>query len=260
MSVKRSARLNRVSQLLIVRNGISVRELSEILEVSEITVRRDLKCLEEQGKVTLINGVAIAPPSSGNTNVLPEYNLEYEYLHFSDQKSRIAKKAAALISPNDVIAIDTGSTCAYLSHCLPNDYHLTVLTYCMNTLLQLSQHHNYDVICAGGYLYPNTRMFYSPEGIRLINRTCVNKAFISASGISGKLNVTCVAPHEMNAKTALMESSQTKILLLDSSKFNRICPTTFAYLSDFDTIITDDGLSVDWKEHIEELGINLILA
>lgn len=102
----------------------------------------------------------------------------------------------------------------------------------MNTLAQLTTHPNYDVICAGGYLYPNTRMFYSPEGISLINRTCVNKAFLSTAGISGKLNVTCVAPHEMNAKSALMESSQTKILLLDSSKFSKICPTTFAYLSD----------------------------
>mgnify|MGYP002225956820 FL=1 len=117
----------------------------------------------------------------------------------------------------------------------------------MNTLAQLTTHPNYDVICAGGYLYPNTRMFYSPEGISLINRTCVNKAFLSTAGISGKLNVTCVAPHEMNAKSALMESSQTKILLLDSSKFSKICPTTFAYLSDFDIIVTDDELSAEWQ-------------
>ena len=130
----------------------------------------------------------------------------------------------------------------------------------MNTVAQLTTHPNYDVICAGGYLYPNTRMFYSPEGISLINRTCVNKAFLSTAGISGKLNVTCVAPHEMNAKSALMESSQTKILLLDSSKFSKICPTTFAYLSDFDIIVTDDELSAEWQGYIADLGIQLLLA
>ena len=231
MSLKKMTRIDKISQLLIAKTGVSIRELAVELGVSEITIRRDLKQLEQQGTVKLINGVAIHRAAQNPHSTLPEYNLDYEVLHFGDRKARIGKKAASLIEPNDVIAIDTGSTCSYLTQNLPSGVHLTVLTYCMNTLAQLTTHPNYDVICAGGYLYPNTRMFYSPEGISLINRTCVNKAFLSTAGISGKLNVTCVAPHEMNAKSALMESSQTKILLLDSSKFSKICPTTFASVS-----------------------------
>ena len=242
MSLKKMTRIDKISQLLIAKTGVSIRELAVELGVSEITIRRDLKQLEQQGTVKLINGVAIHRAAQNPHSTLPEYNLDYEVLHFGDRKARIGKKAASLIEPNDVIAIDTGSTCSYL------------------TLAQLTTHPNYDVICAGGYLYPNTRMFYSPEGISLINRTCVNKAFLSTAGISGKLNVTCVAPHEMNAKSALMESSQTKILLLDSSKFSKICPTTFAYLSDFDIIVTDDELSAEWQGYIADLGIQLLLA
>ena len=230
MSLKKMTRIDKISQLLIAKTGVSIREL------------------------------AVELGAQNPHSTLPEYNLDYEVLHFGDRKARIGKKAASLIEPNDVIAIDTGSTCSYLTQNLPSGVHLTVLTYCMNTLAQLTTHPNYDVICAGGYLYPNTRMFYSPEGISLINRTCVNKAFLSTAGISGKLNVTCVAPHEMNAKSALMESSQTKILLLDSSKFSKICPTTFAYLSDFDIIVTDDELSAEWQGYIADLGIQLLLA
>ena len=235
MSLKKMTRIDKISQLLIAKTGVSIRELAVELGVSEITIRRDLKQLEQQGTVKLINGVAIHRAAQNPHSTLPEYNLDYEVLHFGDRKARIGKKAASLIEPNDVIAIDTGSTCSYLTQNLPSGVHLTVLTYCMNTLAQLTTHPNYDVICAG-------------------------KAFLSTAGISGKLNVTCVAPHEMNAKSALMESSQTKILLLDSSKFSKICPTTFAYLSDFDIIVTDDELSAEWQGYIADLGIQLLLA
>ncbi len=197
-------RIDKISQLLIAKTGVSIRELAVELGVSEITIRRDLKQLEQQGTVKLINGVAIHRAAQNPHSTLPEYNLDYEVLHstFGDRKARIGKKAASLIEPNDVYG----------------------------------------------------------QGISLINRTCVNKAFLSTAGISGKLNVTCVAPHEMNAKSALMESSQTKILLLDSSKFSKICPTTFAYLSDFDIIVTDDELSAEWQGYIADLGIQLLLA
>ena len=107
--------------------------------------------------------------------------------------------------------------------------HLTVLTYSMNTLRQLSERPNCDVICCGGYLYPNTQMFYSSEGISLIKRTCINKAFIAAAGVSGKQNVTCIAPHEMDAKSALMRNSQSNILLADSSKFGLRASEGFQY-------------------------------
>lgn len=159
MSLKKMTRIDKISQLLIAKTGVSIRELAVELGVSEITIRRDLKQLEQQGTVKLINGVAIHRAAQNPHSTLPEYNLDYEVLHFGDRKARIGKKAASLIEPNDVIAIDTGSTCSYLTQNLPSGVHLTVLTYCMNTLAQLTTHPNYDVICAGGYLYPNTRMF-----------------------------------------------------------------------------------------------------
>ena len=66
----------------------------------------------QQGTVKLINGVAIHRAAQNPHSTLPEYNLDYEVLHFGDRKARIGKKAASLIEPNDVIAIDTGSTCS----------------------------------------------------------------------------------------------------------------------------------------------------
>ena len=110
MSLKKMTRIDKISQLLIAKTGVSIRELAVELGVSEITIRRDLKQLEQQGTVKLINGVAIHRAAQNPHSTLPEYNLDYEVLHFGDRKARIGKKAASLIEPNDVIAIDTGST------------------------------------------------------------------------------------------------------------------------------------------------------
>lgn len=256
MNSKKANRLDKMKKLLMTQTGISLKEFAVQLGVSEITIRRDLQLLEAQGIVRLINGVAIYR-TNDNLPLYPEYNLEYEQTIFQKNKERIGKRAASLIEPNDVVAIDSGSTTSYLSKNLPYDIHITVLTSSMNVLMDLNDHHNCDIICAGGYLYPNTRMFHCPEGISMINRTCINKVFISAAGISEKLNVTCIAPHEMDAKRALMDSGQTRILLADSSKFGKIFPTVFSYIKNFDIIITDKGLSESWISEIKELGITL---
>ena len=186
MTGKMANRADLIIKILMAQSGASIKELSEHLGVSEITIRRDLHVLERQGRLRLINGVAVYRAPVEAVSVYPEYDLAYEYTIFQQKKARIAQKAVSLLEPNDVVAIDSGSTMEHFSQNLPTDMHLTVLTYSMNTLRQLSERPNCDVICCGGYLYPNTQMFYSSEGISLIKRTCINKAFIAAAGISGK--------------------------------------------------------------------------
>ena len=234
MSGRKTDRLDRMRKMLMTENGITIREFAGELDVSEITVRRDLKLLEKQGCLRLVNGVAIYHAAE-KTALYPEYNLNDECLVFPQKKERIGRRAASA---------------AYLARALPYDIHMTVLASSFNVLLDLNDHYNCDIICSGGYLYSNTKTFYCPEGISMINRTCINKTFITAAGISEKMNVTCIAPHEMDLKRALMESGQTKILLADSSKFGRIFPTAFSHLKDFDSIITDDELSDEWRSLI----------
>ena len=84
---------------MIAKTGVSIRELAVELGVSEITIRRDLKQLEQQGTVKLINGVAIHRAAQNPHSTLPEYNLDYEVLHFGDRKARIGKKAASSLNP-----------------------------------------------------------------------------------------------------------------------------------------------------------------
>jgi len=100
-------------------------------------------------------------------------------------------------------------------------------------------------------------MFESPEGLSLIRRTRTNKAFISASGANAELGVTTKIQHERDVKEAIMESSQNRILLIDSTKFGKVQTNYFANLEDFEVIITDDGISEEYFQIIKSLDIQL---
>jgi len=100
-------------------------------------------------------------------------------------------------------------------------------------------------------------VFESPEAVEMIGRFRANKAFISASGVSERLGVTCTNTYEIEVKKASIRSSLGRILLVDSSKFGTIQAAYFADLREFTSVITDAGIPEDYAEHIRGLGIDL---
>ncbi len=153
--------------------------------------------------------------------------------------------------------IDTGSTTDCLARCLPENMNLTVFCYNYNILSQLINKKGVDIIFSGGYFYPNDQLFVSDQGIDLVKKTRANKLFMSASGIHETLGVTCSPGYEVPIKRAALDSALTKILLADSSKFSKICPAYFAQISEIDAVVTDDGLSAQWRELLEQLDIEI---
>ena len=128
----------------------------------------------------------------------------------------------------------------------------------LNILLKIHEKENWEIIFTGGRFHRNTLMFESPEVVELIKKMRINKAFISAAGIDEKLGVTCANHYEVETKRAVMQSSDTKILLSDSSKFGKVKIAYFADLKDFDLVITDTGLDPYYQDMIKDLGLSLI--
>ncbi|MEA4854460.1 MAG: DeoR/GlpR family DNA-binding transcription regulator [Christensenella sp.] len=256
---KKSERANAILEILSHRNGESLKSIAQELDVSEMTIRRDIGILQEKKLVTLIQGVAIYNHHPSSSILNKQYDFQSEKETYSDEKERIGIKAASLLKPNDVIVIDTGTTTEQLAKHLPADLNLTVVCYNMNTLMYVKEKTD-RIIFGGGHYHRNTQMFQSPEGVALISRTNSNKAFISAAGVSSKLIASCIDQYETNTKKAAIESAIEKILLVDSSKFDRICPVTFATLKEFDVIITDNNLSEEWVQYIHDLDIKLFLV
>ncbi len=257
---KKINRMNKILEILKNSNGASLKQIAQMLDISEMTVRRDLQALSKDNLITLIKGVAIFNQNSNVSFLTREYDLNIEHIVHVTEKQRIGQAAASFLEPDDVIIIDSGTTTEQLAKYIPYNINLTVACYSMNTLTTVSKKSNCKIIFAGGYYHENTQMFHSPESVSLISRTCANKAFISAAGINRNFYVTSIEQYEIETKKAAIKSSQEKILLVDSTKFDKICPAMFGELSSFNKIITDTNLCDHWIQAIKEKNIELLLV
>lgn len=254
--LKKDNRINQILSILSEKNGASIHMLAGTLGVSEMTIRRDLLELQSKDYLSVVQGVAIVSRNQDGSSIQKDYTLESERVLMQDNKSQIGLTAAAMIEPNDTIIIDTGTTTEWLAKNLP-PFPVTIVCYNLNILSCAQQHNFTNLIFAGGYYHENTQMFECPESVALISRICANKFFCSAAGISSKGSVTCIDQYEIAAKQAALRSALTKILLLDSSKLGKIRPSLFANVSDFDTIVTDSGISQDWISYFGGFGVKL---
>ncbi|MFW6137600.1 MAG: DeoR/GlpR family DNA-binding transcription regulator [Spirochaetota bacterium] len=256
--MNKNERIKKIITLLRYRNAVSIKELTRTLEVSEMTIRRDLGLLEDDNIVELIPGGAILKQSTGGNN--EKYLIENEETRRTREKLRIGQKAASLIEPNDTITLDVGSTTEYIAKFIQDEIPVTILCYALNILVEIYRKRGSNPIFAGGYFHPNTLMFESQEGIKLIKKTRADKCFISAAGFHKSLGITCANPYEIETKKAVISSSKSRILVLDSSKFGKTKIAYFADIKDFDIIITDNELSDEYRELIQNAGIELYLV
>jgi DeoR family transcriptional regulator, deoxyribose operon repressor len=253
---KRRDRISQILEILQLTRGATIRELSRRLDVSEMTIRRDLEVLSNDRKVRLVHAGAI--PAEG----LSEEGLflrapALEDSPSAEERMRIGRKAASLVEPGDIVIIDSGSTTEWLARAIPADLPVTILCFALNILVAAGQGASRTVVFAGGSLHHDTLVFESPEGVSLVRRYRANKAFLSAGGVDAGLGLTCANPAEAELKKAAVASSQTRILLTDSRKFGTVKPAWFADLKDLDAIITDQGVSLEYVEILRELGIAL---
>lgn len=256
----RNQRIKRIVDFLRLKNVATIKELSIRLDVSEMTIRRDLNYLAEDQVVEIIPGGAIFRTSSDRSGGDEKYLITHEGTKRTREKMKIGQRAASLIEPNDTVVLDVGSTTEYLAKFIPEDYPITVLCYALNLLVEIYRKKNCTPIFAGGYFHANTLMFSSPGGLDLIRATRSDKAFISAAGVHDSLGVTCANAYEIEAKKSVMTASKTKILLADSSKFGKTRYAHFADLQDFDIVITDEDVGEEYRRSIQERNIALIVV
>jgi DeoR family deoxyribose operon repressor len=253
----RRDRLGAIVEILQVQNAATLAELAERLSVSEMTIRRDLNLLAQDNIVKVLHSGAVLNPGIVGSS---RYSLTEAGARRREQKMAIGAKAATLLEEGDIIIIDGGSTTEYLAKSIPNTLRLSVLCWALNILVEVQRRESCSLVFAGGRLHENSLVFESPEGVELINRYRANKTFLSASGISEKLGVTCTNAYEIEVKRASIRSSLDRILVADSSKFGTIQPAYFADLSEITTVVTDSGIPTEYAEHIRSLAITLHIA
>lgn len=255
---KKSERRKEIIKVLQLRNGVTIKELAGLFNVSEMTIRRDLQNLEAENFVQLVHGAAIYNPKNESETLIAEYNLVAEKNRHNEAKNRIGKYAASLINDKDYVIIDTGSTTERI---LPNvgiDKKFTLLCFGSNIMIHAITKPNIKLIMCGGTYNSDTMMFTSDKTVDYLSRIRATKVFVSAAGVDEKFGVTCTQEYEIDVKKEAMASSIEKILLVDSSKFDKVTAAYFAEIEDFDMVITDREIPEEWEKSIKEAGIELI--
>jgi DeoR family transcriptional regulator, deoxyribose operon repressor len=254
---KRESRIHSLTEELKRRGFIPIRELAQQFQVSEMTIRRDLVFLKNNKVAENVGGTAVYRPIPSHSGLDADYNLSEETVKQNMQKNNIGQFAASLIDQDDIIIIDTGTTTEKIAPYVPENKNITVLCYSTNILMALYRKRGIHLLFAGGYYHPKTQMFESAQGINFIQGIRAKKVFISAAGIHRGLGVTCVNNYEVPTKHAILKSSLQVILVADSSKFDKIRPAYFCDVNHINTVITDDGITPEWVETLEFLGVEL---
>jgi len=258
--VKRQSRLEALQDIIIRANSTTIKDLAAQLNVSPMTIRRDMEVLENAGTVRTYRGGVIVAERAARSGGTAAYSLASAETAHVDEKREIAKLAATLVEPGDVVFFDAGSTVELILDYVDPLMEMTVFCYSLNVLNLVAQRKNTRVVFAGGVYHTDSQSFESPEGLQLLKRNRSSKAFISANGIRADLGVTSSAQFEIPIKRAAIENSARPCLIADSSKCGLVRTGHFADIEDFDAIITDRNFPAEMKEVFAERGIAVMLA
>lgn len=234
---------------------VDVNELSQEFDVSLVTIRKDLKALEEKNLLFRSHGRAI--PSNPYTK---ENHVNEKVKIQTKEKVRIAKAAGLILEPNDSIIIASGtSVIEFARHIKPVDG-LTVLTASLNTSLILSENPNIDVIQLGGIVRRSSSSVIGPISEKMLAEFTFTKLFLGVDGIDLEYGLTTTNSMEASLNKEMIKAAQKIIVLADSSKFGRKGFGRICSLNDVDQIITDSGIDEKTKEKLYELGIDVTIA
>jgi DeoR/GlpR family transcriptional regulator of sugar metabolism len=228
---------------------VTLKTLSKLLNVSEYTVRRDLKELTEQGLLKAVRGGAI-PHSPTPHNFADRLNYK------SNEKKIIAEKAVALLRPGQVVVFDGGTTALAIAKILPKDLQITVVTNSFPIVNVLEGHPNVDVLFAGGRLYKSAFTAIGHDAIRFFKNVRADIYFMGICSLHPTIGVTTINYEESEVKKAIVEVSKQVVALTPRERINTaeaffICP-----LNAVDTIITDE----EGKEVSEQYFIDADLS
>lgn len=253
---KKLARAEELLRIIEKRGTVSIKTLAMLANVSELTIRRDIRSMEEQNLVRNIRGTVFFNGQDLDDN----YLLSVATTQHSKEKNAIGAYAASLIKPGELVIIDNGSTTEKLAAHIPPSMEATVLCYNMNVLNNLYRKPKISLIFCGGYFHSQTLMFECQESLEIIKRTRANKVFVSAAGVHEMLGVTCVSEYELANKREIIKAGAERILLIDSSKFGVITPCFVSEITSFEVIVTDRGIPPHWVDYVRDKGIKLVVV
>ncbi len=250
-----ASRQSKIRELLKSDRQVSIPELAEMFGVSEMTARRDLQKLENQGQVRLMRGGA-----------MPAEKMEFEFdFALRRQANRRAKQAIAreafrLIRPEQRLILDTGTTTLELAHLLKDSDDLTVITPSLAVASVLQFSSGIQTVLLGGIIRRGSCDLTGVVTEANLDMFSADIAFQGADGIGldGTLYNCDMRIAKVDQK--IRQRAQQTYILADSSKIGKTALATNGYVYQIDALITDNGIEPKYKKAFEKIGASVITA
>ncbi|WP_443939064.1 DeoR/GlpR family DNA-binding transcription regulator [Pedobacter sp. MW01-1-1] len=234
---------------------INVVDLCKELKVSSVTIRKDLKLLEDKSLLFRTHGGATV----NNPYTIDRPVNEKEKIQ-STEKNRIGIAAASLLNDNDSIVISSGTTVLYFAKNIVPTNHLTVVTSALNVALELAREPGLEVIQLGGSLRKSSSSVMGRYAEQILEDFYFNKLFLGVDGIDLDFGLTTTNAMEAHLNRKMISVSQKTIVLADSSKFGKRGFGKICGFDEIDHIITDKGISEQIVKHLESLGVTVTIV
>lgn len=256
-----AARLQRIKDIISEKKQVDVSTLSSMLSVTEVTIRRDLEKLEEEGFITKTHGGAILNemPSgsitSNNTSTILPSDVVYD-----DSKKLIGEIAAYHIKENESIFLGGGTTCHCVALALRDKKRINVVTNNMNAAYALAGNSSINVILTGGNLLSDTMALTGEIVLKSLEDIFIDKAIISVSGVHLDHGFTLSNLMELNVYKAIVNISKELVIVADHTKFNKVSFSKLGNLSIAKKVITNENVPDEYKAYFFQRGIQIFTS
>ena len=216
---------------------VRVTDLAERFDVSEVTIRKDLRVLETEGRVVRAHGGALAPGRSR-----PERAFEVRERLQRAEKERIGAAGAALVVDGESIALDASTTALAMARALTNRggwVHLTVITNGLRIASELVGHRGITVAMPGGFVRSEALSVVGPLGSGLLERVNIQKAFMGAAGFTLETGLSDATDEEAQIKRLIVGAAREVVALIDHTKWGRSAFATFCPTDMLTAVVTD---------------------
>lgn len=251
----KNSRQQRILELLKQHGEVKTLELSQMIDVSSVTLRRDLDEMSREGLIIRTHGGAVFK-SSETTE--PPYSKRLQ--EHGAAKRRIAEAAVSLLSEVSSVFLDSGTTTYEMACLFSEDTARTAITNAINVATALIKVPFLSVFLIGGDLQGNSLSTRGTDAENQLHNFRVDVAFLGYNAISSAGCVLIGSTAELGIKAQIRKIARRIYLLADSSKFDGHSLVSYANVIDFDGIITDGSVSEEVQKNMQRLGAHLIIA
>ena len=207
---------------------VSVETLSESLDVSVVTIRRDLDALEQKGLLRRTHGGAVSIEPLFYEPFRRDRSFLAQVERAAEEKRRIGRAAATLITPGETIALTPGTTTTEVIRGLPMNYNITVVTNTVNVAMELSKRKDVYVFVTGGHLHGEWFSLVGSAALKALENMLINTMFVGADGMDANWGASCFNADEAELNGTMLKLARRRVAVVDSGKLGvvanwRIC-------------------------------------